>query len=690
MKLPSIAFTKEALSRFEESIQKEWLITNGLGGYASSTVLGINTRKYHGLLVAALHPPGDRRVFLSNLNEEVCLESSTYPLGANEFRNEVFPKGYGFLKEFSVSPFPKYTYAVQGLGVQKTVFMPHDRNAAVILYKISNKNRVDAKIRIFPLINWRPFHSVTDRWKIAAEPVQKCENREVLMNFNPSSSLRLRASDGQYFAKEKWVEKIFYRAEADRGESSEEDCFQSGWFEIEAKADKNTEFGLVAVADENEDRVRQVAVEIPETYYDLEGLYEKERNRHENALTSFYETHANLPADNWLKWLALATDVFVVKRAEPEREDVIAGYHWFETWARDTFISLPGLMLVTSRFKEARETFLAFREYCKQGLIPNFMPDSAGSPAYNAVDASLWYVNAVLQYLKYTGDFGFVREKLWKTFESIIESYLGGTLFSIHMDGEGLLSHGSQLTWMDAVVDGQPVTARTGRAVEVQALWYNALRTMNMLAKNFNENSKAEKYLQMAEKTKKSFVGKFWNPERECLFDVVDMDLKDTSLRPNQIIAVALDFTMLDNIKNERVVDFVQSEFLTPYGLRTLARVDPRYVGIYVSDRGSRDRAYHNGTVWPWLLGSFVTAYLKSKGYTDFRREIAMHFLLPFFTEQVFKAGLGFMSEVFDGEPPHATRGCIAQAWSVAEPFRAYMEDVKQFRPKFEKEILGI
>lgn len=688
MKLPLTTFTKEALSRFEESIQKEWIITNSLGGYASSTILGINTRKYHGLLVAALHPPGDRRVFLSNLNEEVCLGNSMYPLGANEFQSGVFPKGYGFLKEFSISPFPKYVYAVQGLEVQKTIFMPHQKNAVVVLYKISNKNSSDAKIRIFPLISWRPFHSVTDRWKIAAEPVQKCGNREVFVNFNLPSSLTLRTTEGQYFAKGKWVEKIFYRAEADRGESSEEDCFQSGWFEIEAKTNRNTDSALVAVADEKEDRVREITAGIPDTYYDLEGLYEKEKGRHENALTNLYETHADLPADSWLKWLVLATDAFVVKRTESERRDVIAGYHWFETWARDTFISLPSLMLVTGRFKEARETFLTFKEYCKQGLIPNFMPDSVGSPAYNAVDASLWYVNAVLQYLKYTGDFEFVQEKLWKTMESIIENYRSGTLFSINMDSDGLLSHGSQLTWMDAVVDGQPVTARAGKAVEVQALWYNALRIMKTLAKSFNENNKAETYLQMAEKTKKSFVGKFWNSERDCLFDVVDRDLKDTSLRPNQIIAVALDFTMLDNVKNEKVVDFVQSEFLTSYGLRTLARSDPKYVGAYAGNRGSRDRAYHNGTVWPWLLGPFVTAYLKSKGYTDFRREIALQFLLPSFTEQIFKAGLGFISEVFDGEPPHAPRGCIAQAWSVAEPFRAYMEDVMQVRPKFEEEIL--
>jgi glycogen debranching enzyme len=244
---------------------------------------------------------------------------------------------------------------------------------------------------------------------------------------------------------------------------------------------------------------------------------------------------------------------------------------------------------------------------------------------------------------------------------------------------------------MDAVVDGQPVTPRCGKAVEVQALWYNALRIMEILAKKFKEKSEAEKYAQIAEKAKESFVEKFWNAEKNYLFDFIGENGKDASLRPNQIIAVALDFTMLDKTKSERIVDVVQRELLTPYGLRTLARNDPKYVGVYVGDRKSRDKAYHNGTVWPWLLGPFTKAYLKTKGYADYRREYALkNFLLPLFTEQIFKAGLGTISEIFDGDPPHMPRGCIAQAWSIAEPFRAYIEDIMQIRPKYEGEILQV
>jgi predicted glycogen debranching enzyme len=430
---------------------------------------------------------------------------------------------------------------------------------------------------------------------------------------------------------------------------------------------------------------------MPSSVYDAETLYEREVKRRENFLAKFYEEHVGVQEKDWLNWVLLATDMFIVKGISDLDRAIIAGYHWFETWGRDAFISLPGLMLVNGRFEDARKTFLTFLKHCREGLIPNFLPDQSREPAYNTVDATLWFVNAVLQYLKYTNDFKFVQEQLWNTLKLIMENHMKGTLFGIRLDADGLLSHNSQLTWMDAVVDGQPVTPRCGKAVEVQALWHNALRIMEILAKKFKEKSEAEKYAQIAEKAKENFVQKFWNAEKNYLFDFIGENGKDASLRPNQIIAVALDFTMLDKTKSERIVDVVQRELLTPYGLRTLARNDPKYVGVYAGDRKSRDKAYHNGTVWPWLLGPFTKAYLKTKGYADYRREYALkNFLLPSFTEQIFKAGLGTISEIFDGDPPHMPRGCIAQAWSIAEPFRAYVEDIMQIRPKYEGEILQV
>lgn len=690
MRPPSTRLGKEALSNFDDAIGKEWIINNGLGGYASSTVLGINTRKYHGLLVAAFHPPGDRRVCLVKLDEEVNIGNNIYPLGANEFQNAIFPQGYMLLKEFSISPFPKYTYTVEDVEVQKTIFMPNEKNAVITIYKIQNRNGSNVRIQVFPLINWRHFHSVTDRWKIPWEFVQKREDKGVDIRLGaPRSTLIMTTTRGRYFPTGKWIEKMYYREEAKRGESCLDDCYQHGYFEINVKANENGKFAITAVADRNKEYTQKVLAEMPATMYDTEALYEREIKRHENFLTSFFKEHKNTPTNDWLNWIILATNTFTIKGMNTEQRSVIAGYHWFGTWGRDIFTSLPGLMLVTRRFEEARKVFLTFRNHCKQGLIPNFLPDQAGQPAYNAVDATLWYVNAVLQYLKYTGDFKFVQEQLWATLKTIIEDQARGTAFNIHVDSDGMLYHGSQLTWMDAAIDGQPVTPRAGKAVEIQALWYNALKITELLASKFKEKNEAGKYDQMAEKAKKSFVERFWNPEKSCLFDAISEYGKDDSLRPNQVIAVALDFTMLDNIMSEKLVDVVHKELLTPYGLRTLSRNDQTYIGFYAGDRNSRDRAYHNGTVWPWLLGPFTKAFLKAKGYTEYRREYALkNFLTPLFTTQVLKAGLGHLNEIFDGEPPHRPRGCIAQAWSVAEPLRAYVEDVMHVRPEHEKRVL--
>ena len=689
MKMPAISLNREMLSRFDDMLQKEWIVTNGLGGYASSTVLGINTRKYHGLLVTAFHTPGDRRDCLEKLDDEIAIGNNIFPISANEFKSAVFPQGHGFLREFTVSPFPKYVYAVQNVEVQKTVFMPYERNVTVVLYKILNKSGVDVKFRAFPLTNWRHFHSVTDKQKIS-EPAQKQgEKGVVIASTTPKSTLALEAIGGRYQPQTKWVEKVYYREEAKRVESCLDDCYQTGFFEFDVKTGRNESYAITAVADENEDSVRKIMTEIPVTLYDMANLYEKEIARHENYLTKFYGTHAGIPTSDWLSLIVQATNPFTVKGADMESKSVIAGYHWFEAWGRDAFVSLPGLMLITGRFEDARKVFLNFKNHFRKGLIPNFIPDSAGQPAYNSVDATLWFLNAVLQYLKYTGDFKFVQERLWENLKSIIDNHLKGTLFKIRVDADGLLSHGPQLTWMDTSADGQPVTPRAGKAVEVQALWYNALKIMELLANRFDEKSETERCGKIAENAKKSFVEKFWNAERNCLFDVVSENEKDGSLRPNQVVAASLDFTILDKAMGEKVVDVVQRELLTPCGLRTLARNDPRYKRTYDGDRNIRDRAYHNGTVWPWLLGPFTAAYLKTKDTAEFRRDYALKsFLLPLFTKQVFEAGLGTVSEIFDGDSPHVPRGCIAQAWSIAEPLRAYVEDVMQIRPKYEREVL--
>ena len=689
MSVPSIRIYGEALSRFNDVAQKEWIITNGLGGYASSTVLGMNTRKYHGLLVAALSPPGERTVCLTKLDEEVDIGNNAYPLFVNEFQNRIFPRGDLYLKEFSLSPTPKYVYEIQNFRVQKGIFMLYKKNAVVTVYNFSNASKNQAKVRIFPIVNCRHIHEVTDRRRSLWDLTQTHGERETILNFKiPQCTLAIAATSGRYVADERWIEGLFYREEATRGESCLEDCYQTGHFEVIVDADKAESFAVVTVADKYEDIVKKFLKETSMDIYDIGIVREQEKSRHQNLISKFYDEHPTINARDWLNWIILAADKFIVQSVDGTRKSVIAGYHWFESWGRDTFISMPGLMLVTGRFEDSRKVFLTFKEYCKDGLIPNFIPDTPAQPAYNSVDASLWFVNAVLQYLKYTGDFTFVQEQLWETLKAVIDGLADGKVHGMRVDGDGLVMHDAQLTWMDTVVDGQPVTPRSGKAVEVQALWFNALKFMEILADKYAEADRAEEYACMAEKAKKSFASKFWNAEKSYLLDVVTETVKDDSLRPNQIIAVSLDFTMLDQNRNEKIVDAVRRELLTPYGLRTLARGNPKYVGIYSGDRISRDKAYHNGTVWPWLLGPFTTAFLKAKGYVEYRREQALNFLLPIFTEQINRAGLGLISEIFDGEPPHNPRGCIAQAWSIAEPLRAYVEDVLQIRPKHEREIM--
>ncbi|MCS7114757.1 MAG: glycogen debranching enzyme N-terminal domain-containing protein [Candidatus Bathyarchaeota archaeon] len=690
--MPAITIHKEALSKVGEALEKEWIITNGLGGYASSTVLGVNTRKYHGLLVAAFQPPRDRRLCLAKLDEELTLGVRSHPLFSNEFQSGFSPKGYMHLKEFSLSPFPRYVYAVENVEVHKTIFMPYRKNAVIALYEVFNGSGLDSKIRVFPLITCRHFHSVVDRGMNPPAFRQEAEDKRVEVKADfPPFVLAVEATDGLYLSWENWVEGVYFREEFSRGESFMDDWFQPGFFEISINGSGHKKFALIACANRNENCLKAVLKDIPNTIHGVEKLYNAELARAQKLLSNFYREYGGVQTADWLSWIVLAADAFVVEVAENLSKSIIAGYHWFEDWGRDAFISLPGLMLVTGKFEDARQTFLTFKRFFSDGLIPNYVSDRGAQPAYNSVDATLWYVNAVLQYLKYTGDLGFVKMNLWEELKIMVECFVKGTAFNIRVDGDGLLLHGPQLTWMDAAVDGKPVTPRAGKAVEVQALWYNALKTLEVLAGKFGETEAAENFARLAEKARKSFMEKFWNAEGDCLFDVVDERGRgDPTIRPNQIIAVSLDFQMLDGARGEKVVDFVRRELLTPYGLRTLSKGDPRYVGAYYGDRRTRDSAYHNGTVWPWLLGPFTTAYLKTKGYTENARQNAFeNFLLPLFKEQVFRAGLGTLSEIFDGDPPHNPRGCIAQAWSIAEPLRAYVEDVMLMRPRYEREILA-
>jgi predicted glycogen debranching enzyme len=688
--LPKMHLGLNVLSDFNKAIRMEWIVTNGLGGYASSTVLGINTRKYHGLLIAAFNPPTGRKVLLAKLDEEVQVGDKTYAIGSNEFDYGIQPEGYRFLYDFSLNPFPTYRYVLGKVQLRKTIFMPYGKNVTVIDYELFNPTKDIANIRIFPLVNYRHFHGVTDKDKLNWEFVQKPIKQGIIVYPSlPLSTLIISSSDGKYLAeKGKWTEQMHFRVDHSRGESCKDDNFQLGCFELNVASEKKKKFFIVAAAGKTESEAEHVFSSISK---DVDALRRQELKRREGLIEKFHEQYSDVKMEDWLKWMILATDSFIVNRESTRAKSVIAGYHWFEDWGRDSLISLLGLTLVTGRFEDAKKILLTFKHYCNKGIIPNHFPDYAGEkPAYNTVDATLWYFNAVLQYLKYTGDLDFVHKQMWSFLKSIVEHHCQGTLYNIRLDDDGLIAHGPQLTWMDAMINNDAVTPRDGKAVEVQALWYNALKIMELLSIHFNQKAQAEEYSAMAEKAKESFVKKFWSSRMGWLFDVITDEQRDASLRPNQIITVGLDFSMLDKAKEEKIVEIVWKKLFATYGLKTLSEEDPRYIGKYLGDWNHRNNAYHNGTVWAWLLGPFTTAFLKVKNYEERWRVFAFNtFLQPLFQKETFQAGLGTISEIFDGDSPHTSRGGIAQAWSVAEPLRAFVEDVMLKRPLYERRILG-
>jgi predicted glycogen debranching enzyme len=663
MNLPTITYQKEALSHFGELIEKEWLITNGLGSYASSTVLGINTRKYHGLLVAALDPPGNRTVCLSKLDEDVLVGDDVYRLGSTEFHNLIYPEGYKLIGQFSIDPFPTYNYDLGNVQVRKTVFIPKNKNIVAITYKLTNKNNSEAKVRLYPLLTCRYYHTVVYQSRVPLNFTLRSNGALFQATFQrPQASIVCRITDGEFKEKINWINRIHYRDELLRGEADVDDCFQPGYFEVQVPANVEKEFAVTCAVSHESQQANVISDAVGGTISSIKDVYHQELSQRSNLLANFYRDHPDVPMTDWLNWILLAADSFMVENAF-RRKAVIAGYHWFEPWGRDTFISLSGLTLVTGKYSDAKDILQNFSQYCKSGLIPNFVADKTGIPVYNTVDGTLWFVNAVLQYVKYTGDYSFVKDELWANLKAIVENHKVGTLFGIGLDEDGLLMHGSRLTWMDAMVGGEEMTPRTGKAVEIQALWFNALKTMELLAKKIEEP----------------------------ILAVIDAKGVDASLRPNQIFAISLDFTMLDKDKSQKVVDAVNRELVTPFGLRTLSLDDPQFVGKCFGDRQRRDTAYHNGTIWPWLMGPYVSAYLKVNDYTvQARKQMLENFILPLFTVGIYQGGLGTINEIYDCDPPNDPRGCISQAWSVAEPLRAYVEDILQIKPKNAKELVGI
>ncbi len=658
-----IEFGPDVCSNLDHALTREWLETNGLGGFASSTITGLNTRRYHALLVAATKPPVGRMVLLSKLEETLIVNGTRYDLSANEYPGVIHPAGYRYLRSFRLDPFPIFIYEVEGVQVEKTVFMAHAENTTVIDYRVQSAGPKPAELRLelAPLIAFRDYHCTTHENTSLNATVTKEPGRASVAPYPGLPPLYFADNADEIDVTGQWYRNFQYRVERERGLDFAEDLFNP----FVLKFDLAQRDGATVIAS-TQRRQASDAVE----------LRAAELRRRNQVLS------AAPPAGNdFVRALVTAADQYIVARGE--QKTVIAGYPWFSDWGRDTMVALPGLTLATGRHDLARSILLTFANSADQGMLPNRFPDAGETPEFNTVDATLWFFQAINAYLAYTGDFKFVREKLYSVLAGIIEWHVRGTRHGIKLEDSGLLHSGVpgvQLTWMDAKIGDWVVTPRQGKPVEIQALWYNALRMMEDLSLRFGDEPARKNYGNMAAMAKWSFNRLFWNDAAGCLFDVVNAGHPDPSIRPNQIFAVSLPYTMLSADRARAVVDVVRRDLLTPYGLRTLAPSDPRYAPHFGGDPRSRDSAYHQGTVWPWLLGPFITAYFKTANDRAAAAQQAEAWLKPL-QDHLLQAGLGHISEVFDAEPPYTPGGCFAQAWSVAEVLRAAVEDVYALVP---------
>lgn len=642
----------------DQALRREWLETNGIGGFASSTIVGLDTRRYHGLLTAALHPPGDRYLLLAKLEETLVVGTSRHELSANQYPGTIHPTGFTLQREFRLDPFPTFTWAVDGFLLEKAVLLVHGENTVVVTYALRREDGAPLApdkvvgLEVRPLIAFRDFHATThendgiDRNVTVGDGVASMTPYRGLPTLHVAHDARRVDPSGD------WYRSFEYAVERARGLDFREDLYQP--FTLH--------FDLGAAG-----RATVVAGTEPRRAADAGALVRAERERRAALL-------ADVPQGDLLqRTLVAAADQYVVRRGAGK--SVIAGYPWFGDWGRDTFISVRGLCLATGRLDVAREILLAWTDVVSEGMLPNRFADHGEQPEYNSVDAALWFVVAARELLDAAAASGRPLpvaevEAVWRAIEAILEGYERGTRHRIGLDASDALlfagEPGVQLTWMDAKVGDWVVTPRVGKPVEIQALWLAALHAAG---------ARSDRWAPLLARGRDSFARRFWNASASCLYDVVDPDghagAADASFRPNQILAVGgLPLQLLGGERARAVVDGVESRLWTPLGLRSLAPGEPGYVATYRGGPRERDASYHQGTVWPWLLGPFVEAWVRVRGGTpEARQEARARFLSPL-EAHLADAGIGHVSEIADAEAPHEPAGCPFQAWSVAEALR--------------------
>lgn len=664
-------YTQKDWTTFKEGIKREWAVTNGIGGYAGSSMIGAHSRTHQGYLIASLHAPIERYLVFSKINETATVGTSTVSFETSQHcasGKTVYTEGQKFLTSFIYDGSVHYTYETNNFSFEKHITLKRNANVCAVSYELTAGDS-DCIFTLTPLFNYREHSESSTPDTLRFDTFTEDRTFYLVPEKNKDIAIRFQTSEGTFSERETVYDiDMQLQIEVDL-ETDGLDCHYCPVdlsIAVPANTTKKVSI-LCSIGDVNE---RPAPVSATEAFSILE----------ENA-----RCHAELfekagYRDSFANQLVLASDQFLTYRESTKMMTVLAGLPWFTDWGRDTMIAFTGLTLCTKRFKEAEEILLTFARYIRHGIVPNMFPDDNMPPLYNTVDASLWYFYAVYQYLHYNPAAeaeAFVKEQIFPHLKEIISAYEKGTDFSIYMEDDGLIHAGSgldQITWMDVRVGDWVATPRHGKPVEINALWYNALRIMESLCEKFDEDASA--YRTRANQVKESFNAKFWDSSNQCLFDVVDGDEPDDHIRPNQIYAVSLPFSLLPEEQEKAVVALVEKELFVGCGLRSLAPDHPDYHGIYCGALAKRDAAYHQGTAWGFLLGGFFSAYMKVNHHSSSAAENAVHMLEPVRKHLSDSGCIGSISEIFDGDTPHNPRGCYAQAWSVGEVLRCYCEDI--------------
>ena len=664
-------YTQKDWTTFKEGIKREWAVTNGIGGYAGSSMIGAHSRTHQGYLIASLHAPIERYLVFSKINETVTVGTKTVSFETSQHRasgKTVYAEGQKFLTSFIYDGSVLYAYETDNFSFKKHITLKRNANVCAVAYELTAGDS-DCTFTLTPLFNYREHSESSTPDTLKFETFTEDRTFYLVPEKNKDIAIRFQTSEGTFSERETVYDiDMQLQIEVDL-ETDGLDCHYCPVdlsIAVPANTTKKVSI-LCSIGDVNE---RPAPVSATEAFSILE----------ENA-----RCHAELfekagYRDSFANQLVLASDQFLTYRESTKMMTVLAGLPWFTDWGRDTMIAFTGLTLCAKRFKEAEEILLTFARYIRHGIVPNMFPDDNMPPLYNTVDASLWYFYAVYQYLHYNPAAeaeAFVKEQIFPHLKEIISAYEKGTDFSIYMEDDGLIHAGSgldQITWMDVRVGDWVATPRHGKPVEINALWYNALRIMESLCEKFDEDASA--YRTRAEQVKESFNAKFWDSANQCLFDVVDGDEPDDHIRPNQVYAVSLPFSLLPEEQEKAVVALVEKELFVGCGLRSLAPDHPDYHGIYCGALAKRDAAYHQGTAWGFLLGGFFSAYMKVNHHSSSAAENAVRMLEPVRKHLTDSGCIGSISEIFDGDAPHNPRGCYAQAWSVGEVLRCYCEDI--------------